>query len=240
MNQFLYVNDILRQAVITIRAGSSYNGDTSSDIMIEALYKLNSILAILNANQSQLPYAIKFEFNLTAPNNTYIVGNSTNATVVTTPFTDIAFINLLLEGISYPVEIQDDFAFFNPVLIPAITGRPTSCRLNKGQDNTTIQFYPSPDRTYVCQIFGKKPVGQINFQDYVDLPNYYREMLVLELAWKINSLLNLGNWSPDLEKQRLEAKQVVLNTAKRDLRIRSSPPFYHYDTFYSGRLGVTS
>jgi len=239
MNTFLYVNDIIREALVTIRSEGAFN-DPTNEARQGGLYRLQGILANINATSLKIPFAVNFNFNLEAGKSIYIVGNSLDSDVITTPFTEIDYVNVSFDGGRYAVTITDDFTFLEETLFPSIVGRPGWVRLNKAEDQTTLEFYPTPDRIYECSIFGKKVISQIDFQDYMDLPDYYREYLVLELAWKLNSRLGLNNWTPDLERQRIDASQVVIKSAKIDNRVKSTPPFRHQDGIPIRRLGVVS
>lgn len=234
------VNQIITRALNVIRAESFYQQE-NQDARQFVLATFNDILAYINLNERLVPFNLTFDFTLTTGVSEYIVGTSGDATIAMsrTP-SDITYVNLLLSGYSYPIEIVDNFTFKYYPRARTITGRPLQVSINAQKDAFKLTFYPPPDQAYVVSLFYRATVQYVTWQDSVALPDAYQAYLVYALAKRINLEKHFGMWTAEHESEFKKIEQLLEIYSQPDLRVRSVPPMIPYRYFYTPNLGVLS
>lgn len=232
------VNTIIKRALIMIRAESIYQ-DENQDARAYILDALNDILSLMNMDGDYLPYYKSFTFNLIPNQQTYILGTTSDANVILPyPIATLDFITIRLNQFQYPIIIQDNFGDKYNSRPTNITGRPRWCWVLPQEDQMRIEFWPTPDTTYACDILYKENVPSVAYQDVISLPASYRSLIVYWLAKRVNSEGGYGTWSDENQQQLDQMETTIKATMSIDNRVRSFPPYTPYPGWYSTQLGV--
>jgi hypothetical protein len=239
MSNYLYVNNIINDAIRTVRAAANFQ-DNPVEYQESAVRLLNEVIDDSIATGDVIPFTVKTAFNLEAGKSVYTVGQLDGVDVESTPFVDINYVDITISGRRYSLSIQDDQPFYGSNNFTEIQGRPSWVNINRGDDFSEISFLPVPNDNYYCELRGKKEIGQVDFQDYVDFPRWYSSYLRLGLARKLNSFFGLMVWGAMEEKQYLESFNRMLASSKKDYAIKSDAPFTVARGVYTYRLGVIS
>jgi hypothetical protein len=237
MSNVMYVNDIINLALSTIRAQSIVQSQDNL-YQTNAIMLLNEVLDSLSSVGISIPFWSLFEFTLLPSKEKYTIGSIVGADGVTTPFVTINYVNLIWEGRSFDVAIQDDLPFYGVSQILNQKGRPSWCHITRQKDYSEMTFLCYPDYPYLCQIRGKKEIGQVSYQDYIDLPRWCSGYVRLKLSKKLNSFYNLRSWDNDLQSDLNDEERNMISSSKQDMAIQSSEPFESGIFRSSNNLGV--
>jgi hypothetical protein len=239
MSNLLYVNDLIDRTLKTVRAASSLQ-DTDQGDREDVLNLLNEILSEFNATGQLLPFQISQTFPIEAGKGKYVIGRLIGATFSTTPYAVVEYVDLIIDGIRFPVTIIDDFAVLGHGISLVNQARPGWVRITRNADANILEFYQVPDQDYTCQIFGKKEIGNVAFQDTIDLPLWYARYLRLAIARETNDYFALQAWDEIKERKFEEARTAMLAAAQKDLAIQTDPPFKPGPGIRTYNLGVVT
>ena len=225
MNELFQVNNLINMALKMVRADQTF-ADNNDDNVEDALKLVNTILQSFNGTGMLIPFWIVNTFTLTPQQRYYTIGELLGASLVTAPFIQIDYVNIIYNQIRWPVLIQNDLAFLGNSISLTAVGRPGWVRIERYDTYSELEFLPPPDFAYVCEIRGKKEKFNVQLEDYIDLPGWYFDFFQLNLARKLNSYFGYGQWDPEQEKEYQEQRIAVTAAAKQDLSIQTKPPIY--------------
>lgn len=230
----LYVNDLVTQIVEQITPISDFAEPTPKQ-REKGLQALRRTMANLNATGWLVPFTVTLSFIMTPGKGEYTVGILPGVDVETEPFVSIDFVNVIVDNISYNVIIRDDFYYYDNDVVQNLSGRPSSVNIRRNNNFHTLYFLPLPEQGYTCELTGKKEVSNVTWQDYVDLPNYYLDYLILRSAKTLAPMIGLRKWDSVLETDLHDAKVSMAAAIPMDVRERCRPPIDN-ETYYWGSI----
>lgn len=140
-----------------------------------------------------------------------------------------AWINL--SGLDYPLFDESRNVFFDSYKYQPLSGLPRYCIVSNELELTRMQIYPKPSQTYNLFVYGKFEIPTLSINGTMaNIPSYQIRFLKLALA---NDLCNYKSrseaWTPKLEKDYQEAKDVMESVTAVNLTISSDD-----DSFLNG------
>lgn len=244
----MLVNSIITDALETIRVATPHKALSAADES-RGSNSLNSLLLSMNKSTSEIPYYYDYTVTLTANKQKYFIGEGNLADFNQPYWVDVPFINIDFVSTLYPVRIISDQEALSSAISVTTSFLPAFCRVYREQDTagityTVINFLYPPDQDYTLQVRAKPVIAQKSDPSLtiVDLPDYYREFLRLELARRLapyygKNMMFAGG--TDLRTQWQEEKDGILASVESDMEVKPTNILVQRYRYMSQNIGVS-
>lgn len=229
------VEDIVLRSFRMI--GEFRRGEVLADGQInEAFDIMNDMLSAFSMSALYIPYETKISFLLTPPVDQYIFTSvpqpigpppTPGAPIVigVNQIIKLNHVNITVGSspgaLDWPLRIISKAEFYEVARIKSSSSVPGYCFLNIQNQESTVQFYPSPNIVYPVEIKAKVALDSLTrFTDITSLPPFYFKFLIFSLARELISYYPSANWTPEAEKEFVEMRKLIQGTPDFDLSIR--------------------
>jgi len=135
------------------------------------------------------------------------------------------FVTLTFTGstgsIIYPVTILSKAEFYGMIRVTNLVGPCTYCFLDIQANDSTIQFYPTPNLSYPVTVQSKVGLDYVTrFTDVTTLPPFYFEFLETALARKLLAYYPSANWPETAEKEYQVMRKLIQGANSWDCTVR--------------------
>lgn len=233
-------NNVVNRALRIIRAENRFQGtnDGAREYIVDTL---NDIISEINTTGLLVPFGSTFQFDIIPGQRQYKLGTGTDVDYTVNPIpAAVQYININQNGFRYPVDIIDDFSELKSVTSPTITGRPEYVVINFQEDFITLDFYGTPDVTYLAEMRYKAAIPFTDFNQPIELPRKYRQWMTYTLAKRVNIEEGVGVWNNVSQSELTRLDKLIKADVKYDNRVRTKAVMTQDDTFFRNRLGVSN
>lgn len=224
------VKQFLIDAYQLVSAGSPtaplYGSDTTDGLRI-----LNDLITDYSSSSLLLTIARKINF-LVQIGQQFV----TFADASFTPAPDVpsgrlsncenAWLNL--DGVDYPLIIEDRNVFFGSYKYFPQEGLPRFAIITNDLDYTTMQLYPSPSQQYTVFVYGKFQLPQLTINSTLaGLPGYQQRYLKYATARELALFKGRSHaWDEKLELRYQEARDAMESVSAMNLVIDTANESY--------------
>ncbi len=190
-----------------------------------------------------IPFIKTIDVTLVPNQGTYSISNIVPADFNFNRIVELDFVNISIQGVSYPVNVVDRAVILNQVRFTQGQTRPGAVYMDNLDLQTNLTFYPNPDLEYQCQIRAKFMFDRLSlFQIITEVPPKYYKFLRYALGRELRSYYPSGSWDQIKEDEY----QMMLKEIKASPEINMlinpdgllmTPYQYVYNSIY-GVLGV--
>lgn len=236
------VNELIRQAYATVNL-IEVNADLSAAEQSEGLFYLNEEVSKLNGNGVTIPYFSEVEFDLITNQADYSIGPS-GSDVVANRFAEVETVSIVISGISIPLYIDSRFEAFETsrIVDPISPGIPSEVWVTWNNTQTILHFYLPPNDAYECTVRGKQELSEFAANTNITtIPGYMRKYFRYAVAKELSMAYPSAVWTPQLDSEFNELKQLLKANNQVDVAIRPSCAFlgngnrgYYLTPIYAG------
>jgi hypothetical protein len=206
--------------------------------MSKGVQWLNELLSFYSATGLRLTISKKIQFPMTIGQQFVTFGSATytpTPDVISGRLANAENVWLNLQGVTYPLKIENRNVFFDSYKYFPQQGLPRFAIIVNDTNLTTMQVYPSPSQVYDLFVFGKFELPVLTENDTMaGLPNYYLRFFKLALAKDIAGYKGRANaWTPFLENKLVEATQDMESVSSVNVLIDSD-----HDSYLNGAWRV--
>lgn len=236
------VNGLVREAYKAINL-IEVNQVLSDAEQNEGIFYLNEEISKLNGNGVTIPYFSELGFTTTVNKAAYSIG-PTGSDVVANRFAEVESVAITIADVQMPLHIDSRFEFVETSrLINSVQpGIPTEVWVTFNNTQTIINFYLPPNDAYPITVRGKQELNFFTANTNITtipgyLCKYFRYALAKELAMAYPSSV----WTPTLDQEFRELKELLKANNEIDVAIRTTSAFtnggssgYYLTPMYSG------
>jgi len=212
-----------------------YGNDMSKGVQI-----LNLLLSSYSASALNLTIAKHISFTLPIAVQELTFGAPT---YVPTPdvtegrLANLQNIWLLLQGVTYPLIIENRNTFFQSYKFDPQVGLPRFAIVTNEINLTRIRFYPAASQVYSVEAYGKFEIGPLTENDDMSVvPDYYQMYLQFAVAKRLAAYKGRSQaWSELNEKLLQEYEDEIRSASSMNLNIETQE-----ESYLNGRWRVVS
>lgn len=125
-------------------------------------------------------------------------------------------------SVIYPIRILSKAEFYGFIKVNQIPGPPSFCFLDIQGQESTVQFYPTPNLAYPIEIKCKVGLDYVTrFTDVKALPPFYFRFLRYALARELLSFYPSSNWPPSSEDEYQTMRKLIQGANSFNLDVRT-------------------
>lgn len=128
---------------------------------------------------------------------------------------------LLLEGVTYPLIIEQRSDFLSSFKYDPLSGLPRFAIVYPETEGTRVRIYPKPSQQYEFFVRGKFQLVELDSNDDMSLvPQYYQRFLQFAVAKDVAMYKGRSEaWTPRLEEMYQAAMDNMVNTSEINVAI---------------------
>lgn len=224
--------DIIKSSLRLVRVIDANETPSAADAE-QALFALNSILAMWAAQTANIYRQTEISHPLTVGRSTYTVGTGGDIAYDITKI-EMAYIRVGDAVTDIPLWIYTEQQY-QDIPNKSSPGQPLAINLRRGQN---IRLWPVPPQAYTLRLIVDTPFSDLALNDTVRYPAEYRQALRYCLARDICSEYGSGLWNAELEAKYQEAIDAVkaMNVSQRLSPVKFDlPATYRHDVLFRRR-----
>lgn len=135
---------------------------------------------------------------------------------------------LLLEGVTYPLILENRNVFYQSYKFDPQVGLPRFAIITNETDLTRMRFYPAASQVYEVNLYGKfqLPILTEN-DDMSSLPEYYKRFFRIALSKDLALYKGRSQaWSALLQQEYMDAKKDMESVSSINLNIETEQESY--------------
>jgi hypothetical protein len=209
------------------------------DALQKGLYLINQLMDQFSSSGIYLPTITKFEFDLIPGKAGYTFSNIVPADFFTNRIADLEYVNVnqgaspSVGNIIFPMKILERGQVYNATRSLS-QGFPWYVLFESFPQYSQINFGPTPDQIYKCEIHAKFMIDQfILFSDISEVPIYYQRFMQYALARELLNFYPSSNWNPAAESEYNRMFKDLSSANQSDMTISSS-------SLLKGRYGYSN
>lgn len=210
----------------------------------EGLNYLNLLFKSYLTNTQLIEYDEEITFNLVVGQRDYVISKESGADVENNMIVKLKHVNLVQQNSRYPVDIVTDVYLFKVQTDTTITQRPKWVFLQKGINNSTLNFVVKSDDTYQCIVKAKFARNNILSTEINDELREIPEGNYLFFEFQLAEILHYNYpgsvWTPELQSKLDALKEDVQSAGDIDLEIETSLALRFYGDKFTPTLGIIS
>ena len=195
--------------------------------MLKGLQFLNQLLTHYSATGLMLTIAKEIVVNVAIGQSNIIFADPSYtgfADVKQGRLANLSDAWLLLDGVTYPLIIENRDVFLGSYKYDPQLGLPRFAIIYNQTDITTVRIYPGASQVYEAHFYGKYQLAQLTENsDMSSLPLYYTLFFQFAVAKYLAAFKGrAAAWTPFLEDQYMAAKQDMESVSTVNVVIQSA------------------